>query len=29
LLGEYEFEYPEGSLMQCNDWRLELFAEQR
>jgi RimJ/RimL family protein N-acetyltransferase len=29
LLGEYEFEYPKGSFMQCNDWRLELFAEER
>jgi RimJ/RimL family protein N-acetyltransferase len=26
LLGPYEFEYPKGSLMQCNDWRLDLFA---
>jgi RimJ/RimL family protein N-acetyltransferase len=25
LLGEYEFEYPKGSFMQCNDWRLDLF----
>jgi RimJ/RimL family protein N-acetyltransferase len=25
LLGEYEFEYPTGSFMQCNDWRLDLF----
>jgi RimJ/RimL family protein N-acetyltransferase len=29
LLGAFEFEYPKGSgnIMQCNDWRLELFAE--
>lgn len=27
LLGECEFEYPPGSLMQCNDWRLDLFAD--
>jgi RimJ/RimL family protein N-acetyltransferase len=26
LLGSYEFEYPKGSSMQCNDWRLDLFA---
>ena len=26
LLGEYEFEYPPGSYMQCNDWRLDLRA---
>jgi RimJ/RimL family protein N-acetyltransferase len=26
LLGEYEFEYPPGRLMRCNDWRLDLFA---
>jgi RimJ/RimL family protein N-acetyltransferase len=26
LLGRYEFEYPPGSLMLCNDWRLDLFA---
>jgi RimJ/RimL family protein N-acetyltransferase len=25
LLGEYEFEYPKGSFMQCNDWRIDLF----
>lgn len=24
LLGETEFEYPPGSLMRCNEWRLEL-----
>lgn len=24
LLGEYEFEYPVGSFMRCNDWRLDL-----
>jgi RimJ/RimL family protein N-acetyltransferase len=26
LLGPCEFEYPPGSVMQCNDWRLDLFA---
>ena len=26
LQGPYEFEYPEGHLMLCNDWRLDLFA---
>ena len=26
LLGEYEFEYPPGNFMQCNDWRLDLQA---
>lgn len=25
LLGECQFEYPAGSFMQCNDWRLDLF----
>jgi RimJ/RimL family protein N-acetyltransferase len=25
LLGAREFEYPKGSRMLCNDWRLELF----
>jgi RimJ/RimL family protein N-acetyltransferase len=24
LLGAVEFEYPKGSFMQCNDWRLDL-----
>ncbi len=24
--GERTFEYPKGHFMQCNDWRLELFA---
>jgi RimJ/RimL family protein N-acetyltransferase len=24
LLGETDFEYPPGSVMRCNDWRLEL-----
>jgi RimJ/RimL family protein N-acetyltransferase len=24
LVGELEFEYPPGSLMRCNDWRLDL-----
>jgi RimJ/RimL family protein N-acetyltransferase len=26
LLGESEFEYPPGNLMQVNDWSLDLFA---
>jgi RimJ/RimL family protein N-acetyltransferase len=26
LLGSSEFEYPKGSFMECNDWRLDLFA---
>jgi RimJ/RimL family protein N-acetyltransferase len=26
LLGPCEFEYPKGSLMRCNDWRLDLTA---
>jgi RimJ/RimL family protein N-acetyltransferase len=25
LLGDDEFEYPPGSFMRCNDWRLALF----
>jgi RimJ/RimL family protein N-acetyltransferase len=24
LLGEYDFEYPKGHLMRCNDWRFDL-----
>ena len=28
FVGECEFEYPPGSLMRCNDWRLDLFGEQ-
>ena len=27
LLEAREFEYPPGHFMQCNVWRLELFAE--
>ena len=27
LIEECEFEYPKGSFMQCNDWRLDLFAK--
>ncbi len=27
LIEDLEFEYPKGSLMHCNDWRLELFSE--
>ena len=26
LLGSSEFEYPKGHFMECNDWRLDLFA---
>ena len=26
LLGEYDFEYPPGHLLRCNDWRLDLNA---
>jgi len=26
LRGAHEFEYPPGSLMTCNDWRLDLLA---
>lgn len=26
LLEECEFEYPPGSFMRCNDWRVDLFA---
>jgi RimJ/RimL family protein N-acetyltransferase len=26
LLGPSEFEYPPGTFMRCNDWRLDLFA---
>lgn len=26
LLEECEFEYPRGSFMRCNNWRLDLFA---
>lgn len=28
LQGEYNFEYPPGSRMRCNDWQLDLFAPQ-
>ena len=27
LLGACQFEYPKGSFMQCNDWRLDLQGE--
>jgi RimJ/RimL family protein N-acetyltransferase len=27
LVEESEFEYPPGNFMRCNDWRLDLFAE--
>ncbi len=27
LIEEFESEYPRGKFMQCNDWRLDLFAE--
>jgi RimJ/RimL family protein N-acetyltransferase len=26
LMGEYDFEYPVGNLLRCNDWRLDLGA---
>lgn len=26
LLGEYDFEYPPGNWLRCNDWRLDLTA---
>jgi RimJ/RimL family protein N-acetyltransferase len=26
LLGAFDFEYPPGNPMRCNDWRLDLFA---
>jgi RimJ/RimL family protein N-acetyltransferase len=26
--GEYEFEYPPGNPVQCNDWRFDLFFEE-
>jgi hypothetical protein len=25
LIEECEFEYPKGSFMRCNDWRLDLY----
>jgi RimJ/RimL family protein N-acetyltransferase len=28
LLGEYDFEYPPGTFMRCNDWALELLPER-
>jgi RimJ/RimL family protein N-acetyltransferase len=28
LLGPCEVEYPKGSVMRCNDWRLDLFSYQ-
>jgi RimJ/RimL family protein N-acetyltransferase len=27
LVEECEFEYPKGSFMRCNDWRLDLFGD--
>lgn len=27
LIQECDFEYPRGSYMRCNDWRLDLFGE--
>jgi RimJ/RimL family protein N-acetyltransferase len=29
LLGAYDFEYPKGHLLRCNDWRLDLFSSSR
>jgi RimJ/RimL family protein N-acetyltransferase len=28
LVEECEFEYPPGNFLQCNDWRLDLFASR-
>jgi RimJ/RimL family protein N-acetyltransferase len=28
LLGDYEFEYPKGHFIRCNDWRYDLFASR-
>jgi RimJ/RimL family protein N-acetyltransferase len=28
LLGASNFEYPKGNLMRCNDWCIDLFADQ-
>ena len=27
LLGAYDFEFPKGNWMRCNDWRFDLFAD--
>ena len=27
-LGEFDFEYPPGQQLRCNDWRVDLFADQ-
>jgi RimJ/RimL family protein N-acetyltransferase len=27
LLGEYDFEYPPGNMLRCNDWRFDLFPK--
>jgi RimJ/RimL family protein N-acetyltransferase len=29
LLGQYDFEYPPGTAIRCNDWRLDLQALDR
>jgi RimJ/RimL family protein N-acetyltransferase len=29
LVEESEYEYPPGSVMRCNDWRLDLFASKQ
>ena len=26
LMGDYEFEYPKGNIMRCNDWRYDLLG---
>ena len=26
LLDEHDFEYPPGTVMRCNDWRLDLIS---
>jgi RimJ/RimL family protein N-acetyltransferase len=28
LIGQSEYEYPPGNLLQCHDWRLDLFDDQ-
>jgi RimJ/RimL family protein N-acetyltransferase len=28
LLGAFNFEYPKGNLMRCNDWCIDLFMDQ-
>lgn len=28
LLGEYDFEYPPGHMMRCNDWQIDLMPDR-